>query len=72
MARLAGVKAPVLIIWGMRDPVLPPYLGEKLDGYLPNARTRSFVALEDVGHYPPVEVPDRYARLVLAWLEGIR
>ncbi|MET0245530.1 MAG: alpha/beta hydrolase [Sphingomonas sp.] len=72
MARLAGVKAPVLIIWGMRDPVLPPYLGEKLDGYLANARTRSFVALEDVGHYPPVEVPDRYARLVLAWLEGIR
>ena len=59
MARLAGVKAPVLVIWGMRDPVLPPYLGDKLYGYLKNARSRSFIALEDVGHYPPVEVPER-------------
>lgn len=72
MARLAGVKAPVLILWGMRDPVLPPYLGDKLYGYLANAKARSFIALHDVGHYPPVEVPDRYAELVLAWLKNAR
>ncbi|MGF7150415.1 pimeloyl-ACP methyl ester carboxylesterase [Sphingomonas zeicaulis] len=72
MARLDAVKAPVLVIWGMRDPVLPPYLGDKLFGYLKNAKGRSFIALEDVGHYPPVEVPDRYAELALAWLKAAR
>jgi len=55
MARLDSVKAPALVIWGMRDPVLPPYLGDKLYGYLKNAKGRSFIALEDVGHYPPVK-----------------
>lgn len=72
MARLAGVKAPVLILWGMRDPVLPPYLGQKLYGYLKNARSRSIIELADVGHYPPVEVPDRYTDLALAWLKAAR
>lgn len=72
MARLDAVTAPTLIIWGMRDPVLPPYLGEKLFDYLKNVKGRSFIAMEDVGHYPPVEVPDRYADLVLAWLKAAR
>lgn len=72
MERLAAVKAPVLVIWGMRDPVLPPYLGDKLYGYLNNAKGRSFIALPDVGHYPPVEVPERYAELALAWLKAAR
>lgn len=72
MARLAGVKAPTLVIWGMRDPVLPPYLGERLHDYLKSSTGSSFIALADVGHYPPVEVPDRYADLVLAWLRSVR
>lgn len=37
MARLAAVKAPVLILWGMKDPVLSPPTDIALYDYLPNA-----------------------------------
>ncbi|MET0364092.1 MAG: alpha/beta hydrolase [Sphingobium sp.] len=72
MARLSAVKASTLILWGMRDPVLKPGNGQALFGYLTGAKSRSFVALEDVGHYPPMEVPDRIADLIDAYLRLAR
>ncbi len=68
MARLKAVKTSTLILWGMRDEVLKPENGMALFNYLTNAKSRSFVALEDVGHYPPMEVPERFADLVDAYL----
>ncbi|MEC3947475.1 alpha/beta fold hydrolase [Sphingobium sp. HWE2-09] len=68
MARLAAVKAPTLILWGMRDHVLKPENGQALYGYLTGAKSRSFVALDDVGHYPPMESPERIADLIDTYL----
>jgi pimeloyl-ACP methyl ester carboxylesterase len=68
MARLAAVKAPTLILWGMRDQVLKPENGQALYGYLTGAKSRSFIALDDVGHYPPMESPERIADLIDAYL----
>lgn len=72
MARLKAVRAPVLILWGMRDPVLPPPAGKALYRYLANAVSRSFVAMETVGHYPPLESPVATADLVDAYLNRNR
>lgn len=72
MARLAKVKAPVLIGWGMRDYVLRPQEGRDLASYLTNAKSVSFVALDTVGHYPPMESPEAVADLLDAWLKRDR
>lgn len=72
MAQLAKVKAPVLILWGMRDYVLPPVQGYDLERYLANAQSRSFVALDTVGHYPPMESPEAVADLIDAFLRRDR
>lgn len=71
-AHLAAVKAPVLILWGMRDPVLAPPADVHLYDYLANARSRSIVRLETVGHYPPLESPDHVADIVDGFLNRNR
>lgn len=72
MAQLAKVKAPVLLIWGMRDYVLPPVQGYDLEKYLVNAKSRSFVALDTVGHYPPMESPEAFADVMDAFIRRDR
>nr|WP_225899720.1 alpha/beta hydrolase [Croceicoccus gelatinilyticus] len=72
MARLDAVKAPVLIMWGMRDYVLLPNQGRDLESYLKNASSRSFVELESVGHYPPMESPEAVADLADAFIHRNR
>jgi poly(3-hydroxybutyrate) depolymerase/esterase/lipase len=67
-AAMASVRCPTLLIWGARDQLLPPAAADTLAGYLRNTQV-SKVFLPDVGHYPPLEVPARFAQLVLAYLE---
>jgi pimeloyl-ACP methyl ester carboxylesterase len=73
LAHLHGVRAPVLILWGMRDKVLAgATAGRALEHYLTAAKSVSFVALDSVGHYPPMESPERVADLVDAYLNRDR
>jgi pimeloyl-ACP methyl ester carboxylesterase len=72
MAMLAKVKAPVLLVWGMRDYVLPPVQGYDLEKYLVNAQSRSFVALDTVGHYPPMESPEAFADVMDSFIRRDR
>jgi pimeloyl-ACP methyl ester carboxylesterase len=65
----AKVTCPVLLLWGERDPLLPDAAADVLASYLKNADL-SKILLPDVGHYPPIEVPDRYAQLVAAYIEA--
>jgi haloalkane dehalogenase len=55
------IEAPTLIVWGMRDPALPPSILESIERDIPQART---VRLEDVGHFVPDEAPDELARAI--------
>lgn len=68
--QLAAVKAPTLIIWGMTDKVLPwpaaISLRDKLDQVHP-----SMVLLDDVGHYPPIEAPERFAAIMESFLSEV-
>ena len=65
IARYRELKMPTLILWGTRDAVLDPALGERLRSALPDAR---LVPLEGVGHAAPLEAPDKVLAEVLAFL----
>ncbi|TRW14455.1 alpha/beta fold hydrolase [Glacieibacterium frigidum] len=70
LSRLGKVKVPTLLIWGTTDKVLPLKAGLRLRDHL-TATTPSILLLDDVGHYPPIEVPDRFAAIVEAYLSQV-
>lgn len=69
LATMNAVTAPTLLVWGARDPLLIPPSADALAGYLAHAQI-SKIMLPDVGHYPPLEVPQRFAQIVEAYIEA--
>jgi pimeloyl-ACP methyl ester carboxylesterase len=65
---MAKVRAPTLLLWGGKDPLLPPSAAHALMGYLTGAQV-SLIILPDVGHYPPLEAPVRFAEGIEAYIE---
>lgn len=59
--RARRIQAPTLIVWGMRDPALPPHLIETIVRDIPQARVER---IEDAGHFVPDERPERLAALL--------
>jgi pimeloyl-ACP methyl ester carboxylesterase len=55
---LRGHDIPALVLWGGRDPYLPPSLAERQREAFPRARC---VVLPESGHWPYVDDPDRVA-----------
>lgn len=55
-ALLRKLEVPTLILWGERDRLLPPALGERFARDIPGAR---LVLLEGLGHMPQEEDPGR-------------
>jgi len=49
------IRAPVLLLWGREDRVVPLSVAHRLESELPSAR---LVILEACGHLPPEERPD--------------
>jgi cis-3-alkyl-4-acyloxetan-2-one decarboxylase len=49
-------EIPTLLIWGMRDPVLPPPVLKMWQEKLPNAAT---VGIEDASHFLQEDAPER-------------
>jgi len=66
---MAQVKAPTLLIWGGADPLLTIPAMKALSGHLSSAQV-SGVILPDVGHYPPLEAPERFERIMTAYIEA--
>jgi pimeloyl-ACP methyl ester carboxylesterase len=62
---LERIEAPVLLLWGERDGMIPFSNAQAYLKYLPNAR---LVGLPDLGHVPQEEAPDKSLRPVLAFL----
>ena len=68
-ARLAEIKAPVLILSGADDWINPPRLaGDELEAGLPRAE---HVVFENSGHFPFVEEHDRFIAITGDWLERL-
>ncbi len=55
-------KVPIDLIWGARDKYVGPEEGRKM-------AHRSLTAVPDCGHWPPMEVPESYATVLLTALE---
>lgn len=62
-ARLGAI--PSLVVWGLSDSALRPYMLERVRTALPHARVE---ALPGVGHWPQEEAPGEVARLVDGFL----
>jgi haloalkane dehalogenase len=62
-ARLAPI--PSLVVWGLADRALPPYMLERVRAALPHARVE---ALSGVGHFPQEEAPQEVGRLLNGFL----
>jgi pimeloyl-ACP methyl ester carboxylesterase len=66
---MAQVTAPTLLIWGATDQLLPLAAMQSLARHLEKAQV-SQIILPDVGHYPPLEVPERFTQLIAAYVEA--
>ncbi|MFJ7967337.1 alpha/beta fold hydrolase [Streptomyces sp. NPDC096324] len=54
---------PTTFIWGLRDPISGAHMAERIAERMPKATLHG---LTDVGHWPPLEAPQRVASLILA------
>jgi pimeloyl-ACP methyl ester carboxylesterase len=59
---LEATDVPLAFIWGMLDPISGAHIAERIRARLPAA---PFTALGDVGHWPPLEAPERVAAAIL-------
>lgn len=59
------IEAPTLLIWGMRDPVLPASILAGIEHDIPHARS---VRLPKCGHFVPEECPDETAGAIESFL----
>jgi pimeloyl-ACP methyl ester carboxylesterase len=64
---LRRVDAPTLLIWGANDPLAPVTNAERLNGVIKNSRK---VLIDKAGHYPFLEHPDEFNRIVLEFLQA--
>jgi pimeloyl-ACP methyl ester carboxylesterase len=64
---MASITAPVLLIHGERDRLVPLRAARRVAKRNANWR---LATIPDVGHVPQMEAPDRVAELIRAWLAG--
>jgi haloalkane dehalogenase len=55
-------RTPVLLLWGMRDPVLGAPVLHLWQDVFPQAKTH---VVEDASHFVPEDAPER----LVAWIE---
>lgn len=58
---LQAHTAPLTVIWGQRDPVSVPSIAQVILDRRPDA---TYHRLDDIGHYPQWEAPDRVATAI--------
>ena len=68
-AQLAWLKAPLLVVWGRQDRLVPVGHAQAVGDLLPNAQVH---ILDRCGHWPQVEHAEEFNRLVTAFLEAVR
>src|SRR5260370_3376226 len=64
---LRAIRAPTLVVWGSDDRIAPLRTGQALAAVIPGAR---LVVIAGTGHVPQLEMPERFAGLVLDELGG--
>ncbi len=65
VVHVTGISAPTLILWGGRDQVVSPELGQRFVADIPGSK---WVVFDDLGHVPQEEDPARTVAAVKAFL----
>ncbi len=63
---LGRISVPTLLLWGDSDRVVTPDYGRVYGGLIPGAR---FELIEEAGHHPEIEQPERFVERVAAFLK---
>ncbi|HZT52628.1 MAG TPA: alpha/beta fold hydrolase [Stellaceae bacterium] len=69
LPRLPTVRLPTLVVWGVDDPGTPPEANRRIVAAIPGARGEE---IADARHFPNVEQPDAFNRILMGWLEARR
>ncbi len=64
---LRRVEAPTLLVWGKRDPLIPPSIGDVMRAEIPDSR---LLVIERAGHNPMFDRPEDFNGALLAFLAG--
>lgn len=67
-SRLPELEPPALFVWGARDRLVPASFARHIVDAVPHARS---VVLDDCGHVPQFELPERTHALVREFLAGL-
>lgn len=62
---LRGIEAPTLLVWGRRDTLVPPSVGDVMREEIPNSR---LLVLDGAGHVPMFERAAETNAAILAFL----
>ena len=65
---LASIRKPVLLVYGNKDAITPPRMGEYLAAKLPAARLEVF---DKAAHAPFLSHPERFSALVEGFVSGV-
>ncbi|HLY46119.1 MAG TPA: alpha/beta hydrolase [Stellaceae bacterium] len=63
---LGRIRVPTLMLWGVSDRVVTPDYGRAYSALIPGAR---FELIDEAGHHPEIEQPERFAERVAAFLQ---
>jgi 3-oxoadipate enol-lactonase len=69
VAQLLSVHLPVLVVCGADDPGTPAVENRRLAGIVPGGR---YEEIPNTRHFPNVEAPDAFNRIMTGWLESQR
>ncbi len=61
----AAIDVPLFMVWGRHDGLVPSQHAAQFAALHPNADVHVF---EDCGHYPQIELPARFNRLLRRWM----
>ena len=67
VAQLPSIRLPVLVLCGSDDPGTPAAENRRIAGLVPGARYEEIAGMK---HFPNVEAPDAFNRIMLGWLEA--
>lgn len=62
------IQVRTLVVWGARDNLVPPTLGQQLAGAIVGAQYRE---IRGAGHVPMVDKPEEFNALVLEFLDQV-
>ncbi len=66
---LGRIEAPTLLVWGEKDVLIPPSVGDLMYEEIPDSR---LLVIEGAGHNPMFDRPEEFVAALLAFLGGER